>query len=332
MKLPTPLRFLAFKPQYLPTRLLLIGIMTLFFIGVGVHIANKGEATKRALTAIEGPGANGEPADDPAANSETKEENPPPACPEGQTGTPPNCITPQPVAATPKPATAPVVSSGRFNTLGVGAALPSEASCASQVKSAPEIRSANVGFNTAKGNGVNSTYPRVTGNFTGTTDEIIQWAACKWGIDEDMARAQVAKESWWFQRTTGDFTADANACAPGHPIGADGQAGKCPESIGLMQVRYQYHSTAFLNNNAGNSSAYNIDYAYALWRDCFEGNLTWLNTVEKGATYGAGDAWGCFGVWFSGRWMTQPAIDYINAVKDLYNQKVWQQDYFKSAV
>ena len=40
-------------------------------------------------------------------------------------------------------------------------------------------------------------YRRVTGNFTGTTDEIIQWAACKWGIDEDIVRAQMAKESWW---------------------------------------------------------------------------------------------------------------------------------------
>ena len=29
---------------------------------------------------------------------------------------------------------------------------------------------------------------RVTGNFTGTTDMILQWAACKWGIDEDIVR------------------------------------------------------------------------------------------------------------------------------------------------
>ena len=42
-------------------------------------------------------------------------------------------------------------------------------------------------------------YARVTGNFTGTTDQIIQWAACKWGIDEDIVRAQAAKESGWHQ-------------------------------------------------------------------------------------------------------------------------------------
>jgi autotransporter family porin len=36
---------------------------------------------------------------------------------------------------------------------------------------------------------------RVTGNFTGTTDEIIQWAAHKWGIDEDVVRSVATAES-----------------------------------------------------------------------------------------------------------------------------------------
>ena len=35
---------------------------------------------------------------------------------------------------------------------------------------------------------------KVTGNFTGTTTEIIQWAACKWGIDEDTIRADAVIE------------------------------------------------------------------------------------------------------------------------------------------
>ena len=47
-------------------------------------------------------------------------------------------------------------------------------------------------------------FNRVDGDFAGTTDEIIQWAACKWGIDEDIVRAQVIKESCWYQSATGD--------------------------------------------------------------------------------------------------------------------------------
>ena len=69
---------------------------------------------------------------------------------------------------------------------------------------------------------------RVTGNMTGTTDEIIQWIACKWGIAEDVVRAQVAKESWWHQDTLGDFTTDASACAPKHPDRRRRPAGAVP--------------------------------------------------------------------------------------------------------
>ena len=74
--------------------------------------------------------------------------------------------------------------------------------------------------------------------------------------------------------------------------------------------------------NARNSSAYNLDYTYAVWRACYEGVYTWLNTVERNGTYGPGDVWGCVGVWFSGRWYVNNA-DYIAAVKGNYNSKVW---------
>ncbi|HXX00608.1 MAG TPA: hypothetical protein VEJ00_05290 [Candidatus Acidoferrales bacterium] len=44
---------------------------------------------------------------------------------------------------------------------------------------------------------------QVTGNCTGTTTEIIQWAACKWGIDEDTIRADAVIESYWHMSTIG---------------------------------------------------------------------------------------------------------------------------------
>ena len=104
------------------------------------------------------------------------------------------------------------------------------------------MRPSNEPFNQTRGHptAADPGYPRfarVTGAFTGTTDEIIQWAACKWGIDEDVVRAQAAKETYWTQDHLGDFGTDPTHCVPGHPIGADGEAGKCPESIGMMQTR-----------------------------------------------------------------------------------------------
>jgi hypothetical protein len=218
--------------------------------------------------------------------------------------------------------------------LPVGATLPDDATCAAQVRPAAETRPANAGYNSTKGHGPPANpdtvfFARVTGNFSGTTDEIIQWAACKWGIDEDIVRAQVAKESWWFQRGLGDFGSDPNACAPGHPVGADGQPGVCPQSVGLMQVRYPYNVPAF--PDAETSSAYNLDWALAARRACFEGNETWLNTVERGKDYAAGDIWGCAGMWFSGRWYTQPANEYIAAVQDYLAARVWETPDFLGA-
>jgi len=41
--------------------------------------------------------------------------------------------------------------------------------------------------------------PRVDGRFTGTTDEIFQWAACKWGLPDNLIRADAVIESTWFE-------------------------------------------------------------------------------------------------------------------------------------
>jgi hypothetical protein len=94
-------------------------------------------------------------------------------------------------------------------------------------------------------------------------------------------------------------------------------------------VRYQYHTAAFSDGNAVKSSAYNLDYTYSVWRACYNGEYTWLNTVERGATYAAGDLWGCVGVWFSGRWHTAPAETYISAVKDYLSQRIWETPNFQ---
>lgn len=212
-------------------------------------------------------------------------------------------VTPAP--STPTPSTAPT---GRFTTLPPGSPLPSDAECAARVRPAPEVRPGNATYNQTKGHGPpanppSSFYSRVTGNFTGTTDELIQWAACKWGIDEDIARAQTAKESWWEQTAVGDNG----------------------ESFGLLQVRVPYWGWAFNNGigDAKSSSAYNLDAALAARRYCYEGNDTWL-----GGSYTKGDLWGCVGLWFSGRWYDQPAQTYIAAVKDYLNRRVWEQPGF----
>jgi autotransporter family porin len=132
----------------------------------------------------------------------------------------------------------------------------------------------------------------------------------------------------------GDYGTDPNACPPDHGLGVDGKPGQCPQSFGILQVRYPYHGPPVNQPTwpeAVSSTAYNADYTYAYWRGCYEGDFTWLNDVEHGSPYVAGDLWGCLGVWYSGRWHTPTAEGYIQAVKGYYSDQVWTRSSFVRA-
>jgi len=193
-----------------------------------------------------------------------------------------------------------------------------------------EIRPLNATQNATRGVGGRSSdrlYARVTGNFTGTTDEIIQWASCKWGFDEDVVRAQSVTESYWDQRAGGDLTTNTANCPLGHRNGEDGHGNQCPDSWGIQQVRYSTFRWAYPEVPGVvtpiTSTAYNLDIALAARRNCYEGLEPWLNTVERGRDYAAGDLWGCVGMWFSGRWYTQPSVTYIDVVKGHLANHPW---------
>jgi hypothetical protein len=259
------------------------------------------------------------------------------------TATPVPTPSPTPTAAAAIAATSAVGAPAHFATLPPGSALPSDAQCAAWVRSRPlpENKRVNATFNATTGHRLGAGFfpssddprantqigARVDGAFTGTTQEILRWAACKWGVDEDLVFAQAAKESWWRQTTKGDFGTDPTACPPGHGLGADGQAGQCPQSYGILQNRYPFEQTSW--PGIGSSTAMNADTAYAIWRVCFDGYERWLNDVERGAQYGAGDAWGCVGRWFAGRWHTAPAEQYVAAVQGYESQRIWQTASFQ---
>jgi autotransporter family porin len=147
----------------------------------------------------------------------------------------------------------------------------------------------------------------VTGNYKGTTDEIIQWAACKWGIDRDLMRAVAVQESDWKMSSVGDY------------CGTPGEA-----SYGLFQVKnamcsgegawggYPYTAA---------DTALNADFYAAQLRSCLDGDFQgWLyggQTISQIlAAKGFDNAlWGCVGAWFSGSWYDSGAQSYISSVK-----------------
>jgi hypothetical protein len=247
--------------------------------------------------------------------------------------------------AAPAASAAPATPAARaaavyFHTLPQGAKLPTDAQCARLVNAAPraETKAANLPFNLRRGTHVGSRFfpttagsdnplaqgslaPRIDGNFTGTTIDILRWAACKWGVDQDIVFAQAAVESWWQQHTLGDFGTTSAACLPGHKIGQDGKPGECPQSYGILQNRFPYEDGGW--PAMATSTAMNADAAYAIWRACYDGYETWLNSVQRGTQYKRGDSWGCVGRWFAGRWRTSAALGYIAKVQQYEREKIW---------
>lgn len=229
-----------------------------------------------------------------------------------------------------------------FSTLPPGAKLPSGAQCASLVRASPspENRPENDRFNSTVGfqpgpgifpSGdspqVSALASRIDGDFTGTTEDILRWVACKWGINQDIVFAQAAVESWWNQTELGDWQGNAANCPPGHGLGADGKAGQCPESYGIVQNKYIYEKAAW--PALSTSTAMNVDAAYAIWRSCYDGYEVWLNNEPRGKQYSAGDVWGCIGRWYAGSWYTPQADQYIAMVKQYMNEQIWETSAFR---
>lgn len=221
-----------------------------------------------------------------------------------------------------------------FETLPPGSPLPDGAECAEKVLADPsiEIRPENREPNqtvvpaselgTMRIDGADEFWnaelaPRIDGDFTGTTEQILRWGACKWGFDENVTRARAVTESSWFMNTEGDATDDAEACAM---LGLDAP---CPQSYGLLQVKGTVHTGTYPFSTQ--SSALGVDYAMAWLRACFEGSFTWLieTEYERVDGYQAGEEYGCVGTWFSGEWWDQPANDYVGEVRYHVQNQSW---------
>ena len=263
--------------------------------------------------------------------------------PAGQAAAPVRSASPPAsAAASPASTPGPTLPPGpaHFATLPPGAVLPSSARCAAWVRAQPypENKRVNRPSNLVIGHHLGAGFfgdrdesaqiaARVDGAFTGTTREILRWAACKWGVDEDIVYAQAAQESWWRQTSLGDFRMDASACAPGHGLGADGQPGQCPQSFGILQNRFPYERSSW--PGIATSTAMNADTAFAIWRGCYEGFETWLDGLDRGRQYLPGDAWGCIGRWYAGRWHTAGADRYAASVQAYMGRRIWEQPEFQ---
>jgi hypothetical protein len=242
----------------------------------------------------------------------------------------------------------------RFVTLPSSAPLPSGAHCASMISVMPEIIPGNIPFNHKVPSAAQIElfhqhpvwsgppaweFARVDGNYTGSTDMILRWAACKWGIDEDVVRAQAWTESKWKQGGPnpgdggGDKRFSISQCVQGAFTALWNY--QCPNccwtSWGILQTKvyYEWGTWPMIKD----STAFNADYRYADQRACMNGdNSTYFaSRAQQPNSYAAdiasGDLdrimWGCIGKHFSGGWYGSDAISYVNENKRYLASRPW---------
>ncbi|HEV3115380.1 MAG TPA: hypothetical protein VGY99_33275 [Candidatus Binataceae bacterium] len=242
-----------------------------------------------------------------------------------------------------------------FSTLASHAALPTDQTCAGAIPPTPETKPANGPFNQTMptaaelaafyqhpafgSNPPASDFVRVNGHYVGSTDMILRWAACKWGIDEDVLRAQAWNENKWRQGGPlpsdggGDKRFSRSECVQGNFTGLWNF--ECPnccyQSWGILQTKvyYDWGTWPMIKD----STAFNADYRGAEQRACMNGDFTdyFASAEQQPNTYASdiasGDVerilWGCIGMHFSGEWYTDKSTAYIREVKGYLLTKPW---------
>jgi hypothetical protein len=241
-----------------------------------------------------------------------------------------------------------------FATLSSSAPLPDDQQCAKMIPQTPETMPVNIPYNhtvpTPSELAMYYRHPatpstqapqfyRVDGQYTGSTDMILRWAACKWGIDEDVVRAQAWAESKWRQGGPkpgdggGDIRYNISQCVNGSFTALwDYQCNNCcRQSWGILQTKvfYSWGTWPMIKD----STAFNADYRYAEQRACMNGEFRnyFASRSKQPNTYAldvaTGDLdrvlWGCIGMHFSGSWYDPHALRYIHEVQRDMAAKPW---------
>jgi hypothetical protein len=159
----------------------------------------------------------------------------------------------------------------------------------------------------------------VTGRFRGSTDDILEWVANKWGIPEDVVRAVALTESWWRQSQMGDLRDVTVPSAYPSLSRIDGDS--VFESLGLMQVKWRPDGSLHPGTEPlrWKSTAFNADYWAASVRYYFDGRCDWC-----GAGYAAGDRWGSIGDWYNpSPWDNPGKSAYVSTVRSRLAARAW---------
>jgi hypothetical protein len=301
--------------------------------------------SKRLPPTRPGSGGKGGGAPPSSGSGHTKTGSPPPAGTGAGSGSGSGSgSVPPPSGNGPAPLTAWVPASG-------GGYTPlSDAQAAADVTSAPENRPANTPedeempsaaalqafYGTRNNNGqtvvqANPYDAYVTGHYTGTTDEIIQWAAWKWGIPADWLRAEYVQESRWNMSQLGDEATVSPTEYQEYPAAARiAGTDEVYQSMGISQIKWTPDGSVGAGTEPlrWQSTAFNVDYQAAQIRFYYD-NPDGLRSAWGDSTYAPGNAWDSLGGWYSPYpWLNAGQLAYVAEVQAHLAARTWAQPGF----
>lgn len=249
-----------------------------------------------------------------------------------------------------------------FPWLPPHAALPTSATCIAEIPTTPETVPANATANAAYPNAaqLNAFWAQPNGDVQGpgweflpnadwagvkggyayqikpavpSTDMIIRWAACKWGIDENALRAQAWEESTWNQGTLGDYGTGLSYCS------ADGGAftalyqpatNDCYASHSIIQMRLVPNGFWTMYPQVINSTGFALDAMGAMLRGCINGDMneffggSYLAQYESDQVNNLPALYAnCQGEHYSGNYGDAAALSYEAALAMWESQQPW---------
>jgi hypothetical protein len=164
-----------------------------------------------------------------------------------------------------------------------------------------------------------------------STDDLIQWAAHKWGIPEDWLRAQYALESYWNSYMLGDPAPVPQSLYLEYPalqrmLGT----GNVYESSGIAQVKWIPDGSSDPGTEplSWESTAFSVDFQAATVRFYYD-NPSGSRTAWGDAAYSPCQKWQSIGGWNSPYpWANAEQQTYIAKVQHLLDSAAWKTSTF----
>jgi hypothetical protein len=168
-----------------------------------------------------------------------------------------------------------------------------------------------------------------------STDDLIQWAAHKWGIPEDWLRAEYALESYWNSFQLGDDTAVSSTWYAEYPSQARiAGSSNVYQSMGIAQVRWAPDGSLGDGTEPlrWESTAFNIDDQAATIRFYYDDPSN-VRSSWGDSTYVPCEQWNSIGGWYDPYpWNNSGQASYIANVQTYVSDQVWTTSSFLSWV